>query len=671
LGKEGEVSTRTNRTTRIIRFASYELDLRAGELRKDGERVRIQEQPFRVLAMLAERPGEVVLREDIRRRLWPNDTAVEVGHGINAAVQRLREALGETAEAPRFIETVARRGYRFRSETAAASDTTPAGNTRYRIVEKLGGGGMGVVYRAEDLKLGRAVALKLLSPEMAGDPVAVGRFEREARAASALNHPNICTIYGIEELNGQPAIAMELIEGPTLESMLARGPLPVDRAVAIASQIAEALDAAHTKGIVHRDLKPANVLLSGSQVKVLDFGVAKMAGADFTLEGPVVGTPRYMSPEQSQGRAVDARTDLYNFGLVLYEMLTGKQAYGATSTRVEPAALDRVLQRCLAPHPEDRWQSAKDLKAALELAAAVPAARRWRWRPRREHWVGAAAGVAVAVVVLSVGRSPAEGRKVEPEVWRMTVRGPGDVAASGVSLSPDGRRLAYQANRRLYVRTLEEGDARPVPGSEGAGVPFWSPDGKGLAFTTGGALLVSDLTGAPRAIAAVNTNIAGTWGADGSILIGRIGDGIYRVAASGGPLERLTVPDAARGESRHLLPQFFGRAGEFLYVAGNGVLYAGRSGSAERREVMPVTSGVQWVKGYLLFTRNHVLMAQAFDADRAQGKGPEFVIAGDVASKMAMGAKVEVPDFSATVDAVAYRASEGVVVERGWMGRVR
>ena len=667
------MSTRTNRTTRIIRFASYELDLRAGELRKDGEKIRIQEQPFRVLAMLAERPGEVVLREEIRRRLWPNDTAVEVGHGINAAVQRLREALGETAESPRFIETVARRGYRFRSEAAAAIETAPGGNTRYRIVEKLGGGGMGVVYRAEDLKLGRAVALKLLPPEMAGDPAAVARFEREARAASALNHPNICTVYGIEELNGQPAIAMELIEGPTLESMVAKGPLPVGEALAIAAQIAEALDAAHAKGIVHRDLKPANVLLSGSQVKVLDFGVAKMAGADFTQEGPIVGTPRYMSPEQSQGRAVDARTDLYNFGLVLYEMLTGKQAYGATAARVEPAALDRVLQRCLAQHPEDRWQSAKDLKAALELAVSVPAARRWRSRLRREHWVGAAAGMVIAVVALTVGRSPAEERrgKAEPQVWRMTVRGPGDSAAAGVSLSPDGRRLAFRANQQLYVRTLEEGEAQPVPGSEGAGTPFWSPDGKGLAFTKQGTLMVSDSMGPPRAIAAVNTNIAGAWGADGTILIGRVGDGIYRVAARGGPLERVTVPDAATGESRHLLPQFFGRPGEFLYLAGNGELYAGRAGSAERREVMAVTSGVQWVKGYLLFTRNHTLMAQAFDADRAQVKGPEFVIAGDVASRPAAGAKVEVPDFSATAEAVAYRATEGVVVERGWMGRVR
>jgi eukaryotic-like serine/threonine-protein kinase len=498
----------------------------------------------------------------------------------------------------------------------------------------------------------------------------VARFEREARAASALNHPNICTIYGIEELNGQAAIAMELIDGPTLESVLERGPLPIERALAIAGQIADALDAAHTKGVVHRDLKPANVLLQGAQVKVLDFGVAKMAGAELTQEGPVVGTPRYMSPEQSQGRAVDARTDLYNFGLVLYEMLSGKQAYGEPAVRVEPAPLDRVLQRCLAPHPEDRWQSAKDLKAALELAAVVPA-RRWRPRLRRAHWIGAAAAVAIGVLGLTLGREPAEGHaKAAPKTWRMTVGGPGEMTASGVALSADGRKLAFQANRRLYVQTLEGGEAQSVPGSEGAGVPFWSPDGRLIAFTQSGTLLVSDLTSAPRAIAAVHTNIAGAWSADGTILIGRIGDGIFRVAAGGGPLERVTTPDPARGETRHLLPGFFGRRGEFLYVAGSGsaggsVLYAGK------KEVMPVSSGVQWVRGYLLFTRNRTLVAQAFDAEAAQARGPELVVAGGVTVRPAVGASVEVADFSATEDTIAYRTAEGVTVERGWMSRLR
>jgi serine/threonine protein kinase len=270
----------------------------------------------------------------------------------------LREALGDSAENPRYVETLARRGYRFARpvETVHGSpaelvnaidgnglsgDLSGRTISHYLVLEKLGGGGMGVVYRAQDLKLGRHVALKFLPPELAGDSIARGRFQREARAASALNHPNICTIYRVEECAGQPVIVMELLEGETLEARLAKGPLPPDKALALAIQMAAALDAAHRKSIVHRDLKPANVVLTNSGLKVLDFGLAKMEGASgmyggtygtpahVTREGAILGTLHYMSPEQVQGKDAGAVSDIFSFGVVLYEMLSGQRAFGS------------------------------------------------------------------------------------------------------------------------------------------------------------------------------------------------------------------------------------------------------------------------------------------------------------------------------------------------------
>src|SRR5580658_1366839 len=336
---------------RFVRFGPFELDVRAGELRKHGIKIKLREQPVRILLMLLERPGEVVLREEIRQRLWPNNTIVEFDHGINAAIQKLRDALGESADQQRYVETVARRGYRFLGEVEKVGDPQaeqvkpplPAENgdlrkviSHYRILEKLGEGGMGVVYRAEDLKLGRTVAIKCL-PCPAGElpQTILRRFETEARAASALNHPHICTIYGFEDFDGQPAIVMELVEGETLTARLQRGALKLDQALAWAIQIADAMAEAHGKGVVHRDLKPANIMIGKSGVKVLDFGLAKIERqvADqehthtLTAAGTLLGTVQYMSPEQAQGKEANARSDIFSFGVVFYEMLTGKRAF--------------------------------------------------------------------------------------------------------------------------------------------------------------------------------------------------------------------------------------------------------------------------------------------------------------------------------------------------------
>ena len=419
-----------------VRIGEFELNLETGELRPaDGQesakKTILREQPFQILRLLVDRPGKIVSRDEIRKTLWSDDTIVDFDHSISVAVRVLRKALGDSADRPRYIETIASRGYRllagvepqvttagihpekFQQEPPSASaDLVGRKVSHYRILGILGGGGMGMVYRAEDLKLGRAVALKFLSAEIGNDARALRRFEQEARTASALNHPNICTIYEIEEHRGQPFIVMELLEGQTLRQRLDASetrPLPLGELVDLAVQVCRGLQAAHDKGIIHRDVKPANLFLANNGVvKILDFGVAKLVAQEeaaelaatpttddrrqpaasltsFTTRATAIGTAGYMSPEQIRREKLDSRSDLFSLGATLYEAATGRRAFsGATEDQVREAVLNElpvsartlnpaippvlgaILAKTVEKDPSLRPQSAAEVEREIE-----------------------------------------------------------------------------------------------------------------------------------------------------------------------------------------------------------------------------------------------------------------------------------------------------------------
>ncbi len=443
----------------------------------------------------------------------------------------------------------------------------------YEIVALIGAGGMGEVYKARDARLDRTVAIKVSKTEFSE------RFEREAKAIAALNHPHICQIYDV----GPNYLVMEHIEGEPL-----KGPLPLDKALEYAGQITSALDAAHTKKITHRDLKPANILVTKSAgVKLVDFGLAKLdkpvsvdeetVAAGLTVKGQILGTLLYMSPEQVNGQEVDARSDIFSFGLVLFEMLAGKRAFdGATAASVmsailerpapsvgdvAPAALDRVLKRCLEKDPEHRWQSARDLNAALELvthavpaaAVAAPALPRWGWL-----WPGAAA-LLVLTSAWSLWNRPAAAPK---SAVRLTIAlPPGQELTTYPAITPDGRTVAYMARQGseeplLYLRDLHSFEARAVAGSNGAKQPFFSPDGKWVAFFAQGQLQKVEVAGGtPVKVVDAAIGYGGVWNEDNTIIYApTLGSGLMRIPATGGTPESLTRPDGAGQGYAHTYP---------------------------------------------------------------------------------------------------------------------
>ncbi len=415
-----------------IRFGAFEFNTSSMELRKGRTRLRVPDQSLAILAMLLERPGELVTREAIQARLWPNGTVVEFEHSVNSAVKRLREALSDTAATPRYVETIPRRGYRFvgvlAPEGAGRADLTPGTViSHYRILGEAGRGAMGIVYKAEDTTLGRMVALKFLPDELATHQPALERLRREARMIGALNHPGICTVYELGEASGRVFLVMEFLEGESLRNRMVRGPLAKEEIFDIATQAAKALEAAHGQGMVHRDIKPDNLFLTPQGVvKLLDFGLAKLVEDESGAaeQTSITGTSGYMSPEQKRGEPLDARSDIYSLGRVLAE-LAGEPP---------PAKLAPILRQALAEDLAKRWQSAAELRAALER---VQRGRRPRW-----SLVGALAAASVGVTFATLFWLT---RPLPPPRIMATVQLTSDGRLKGGPWLTDGSRVFFRS----------------------------------------------------------------------------------------------------------------------------------------------------------------------------------------------------------------------------------
>ena len=551
------------------------------------------------------------------------------------------------------------------SERTEASAENLTGKTisHYRIVGRLGSGGMGVVYKAEDTRLNRFVAIKFLADEFARRPDALGRFRREARAIAALNHPNICGIYDV----GPDYLVMELVEGPTLKERIDEGAIPLHEALLIAEQIAAALAAAHEKLITHRDLKPGNVKIKeDGTVKVLDFGLAKLGttpaaresedsptfSMTFTQAGAILGTAAYMSPEQARGKAVDTRADIWAFGVVLYEMLTARRLFRgedltetlASVVKEVPNLNDvqrkvrRLLEACLQKDPKNRLQAIGDYR--LLLVEEERQRTLWLWPA-----LTGAAALGAAVLAWTHFR---EAPPVLPNL-RYELTRPGDSGFTQFQLSPDGRYLAFVAQsgevNRLFVRALDSLGERELPGTDGASYPFWSPDSAHIGFFSQGKLRQVAIGGGPATtIADAPDARGGAWGGDGSIVFSPAVTGtLFRVSASGGVATALRLPRTGSGDRDSLrFPVFLPDSKHFFYTIeaqtreGEGTYVGSLNGGSPVR-ILPDLSITRFVpspgsdaRGFILFRRQTTLMAQAFDAAHLKTTGEAFPLADEV-----------------------------------------
>src|SRR5262245_35621045 len=555
----------------------------------------------------------------------------------------------------------------------------------YRVDGKLGEGGMGEVYRANDTRLKRDVAVKVLPSYFARDTDRRARFRREAELLATLNHPHIAAVYGLEEVGDLTALVLELVEGPTLADRLTEGAVAIEEALPIARQIAEALEAAHEKGIIHRDLKPANIKVRpDGAVKVLDFGLAKSLEPTIalpepstvlspapTLSGVILGTPAYMSPEQARGKTADKRTDIWAFGCVLYEMLAGKKPFPvATLTDVvsaiitnepdwqslpqrTPGRIRSLVVRCLKKDPAQRLRDIADGRFQIEEVLNEPGAQTTVATPVRTYrgWAGWVAAVLLlgTTVFLATRSSPTASAPgpisfsvYPPENAEFSARTNSTFDVPSFAVSPDGRALVFSgmtpgAKPMLWLRSLDRVDARQLGGTEDAQDPFWSPDGRSIGFFASGMLRqIPAEGGAVKVINQIRGDFRGaTWGTRDTILVASGAEGIVSMNAMGGPTTPVTVVDTSRHENTHRNPSFLPDGLHFLFsVIGsgeeNGVYVGSVDGKTKKLLLHVLTSAVYAEPGYVLFVDGDRLLGQAFDTDRLELTGQPFFIAEHV-----------------------------------------